>query len=232
VLLCGYGASDAAAAVASRADAGVEACYLFGSPNLDDALRATHGDVVIVPYLMSDGVTCAALRDKAAAHREASGHTVLVTAPLGEHPGLADIVENMACAAAAREGLMPQATSVLLVTHGTARHPASLDVARRLAGAMRRTWQGCVFSCLEGGPTVTESATDLPPGPIVSVGLFLDRGNHARMDLPAELAACGRSIVHAGCLGEADGLAALVRDLVLSASASAEPSARRSAMSG
>ncbi|MBO8191308.1 sirohydrochlorin chelatase [Streptomyces oryzae] len=88
---------------------------------------------------------------------------------------------------------MSRSASVLLVAHGT-RHLAGARTARELADAVAARLGQPVHVAYADvrGPTVAETLARLP-GPVTLVPAFLASGYHVRTDIPAQVAAAGRT---------------------------------------
>lgn len=84
---------------------------------------------------------------------------------------------------------------LLLVAHGT-RDPAGAVVTEAVAAQVRALTGVPVEPCYVDvrRPTPAEALARLP-GPVVAVPMFLAAGYHVRVDVPAQLAATGRSDV-------------------------------------
>lgn len=94
-------------------------------------------------------------------------------------------------------------STLLLVAHGT-RDPAGAVATAALAAAVRRARPDHTVAVAFADvrrPTPADALESLP-GPCVAVPLFLAAGYHARVDVPAQLAATGRTdVVLAAPLG-------------------------------
>lgn len=90
----------------------------------------------------------------------------------------------------------PPAGSLLLIAHGT-RDPAGAEATEALAERVRATRPGLEVAVAYADvrrPTPADALAALP-GPCVAVPMFLAAGYHARVDVPAQLAATGRGDV-------------------------------------
>ena len=87
---------------------------------------------------------------------------------------------------------------LLLVAHGT-RDPAGATVTEAVAEQVRELLGVPVSACYADvrHPTPADALAELP-GPVVAVPMFLAAGYHVRVDVPAQLAATGRTDVAAG----------------------------------
>lgn len=108
---------------------------------------------------------------------------------------------------------------LLLVAHGT-RDPAGPVVVENLADALaERAGVPVRTSYVDvTGPTVAEALAELD-GPVVVLPAFLAAGYHVRADLPAQLAAAGRTGDVAVCdpIGPDPALASAMRDRLVAA---------------
>ena len=84
---------------------------------------------------------------------------------------------------------------LLLVAHGT-RDPAGATVTEAVAEQVRELLGVEVSACYADvrHPTPADALAELP-GPVVAVPMFLAAGYHVRVDVPAQLAATGRTDV-------------------------------------
>jgi sirohydrochlorin cobaltochelatase len=131
------------------------------------------------------------------------GPDVAVCRPIGTHPGLAEVMADMARAACEVQGWATQETALLVVGHGTVRHPDSGVTARRHAARIAASEEFCdvAVAFLDEPPGVGEVLMGLEASRCVAVGLFIDRGEHGENDIPRLLAANGHGVVYAGPVG-------------------------------
>ncbi|MCX2734206.1 sirohydrochlorin chelatase [Saccharopolyspora sp. NFXS83] len=108
---------------------------------------------------------------------------------------------------------------LLLAAHGT-RDPAGPRVLDRIAAAVAERAGVAVHVAYVDviGPTLADALRELD-GPVVAVPAFLAAGYHVRTDLPAQLAAAGRSgdVTTTAPLGPAPELAAAMLDRLTAA---------------
>jgi len=187
------GERHAAALAASGRFASVATAYLNGGPPLAQSSRGSGpGDLVVVPFLMSDGHCVRNLIPRALGLEgrvtRANGRRLIYGEPVGASPGLAEIIARRARACCAGHGLEPSRSDVLLVGHGSLHDPASrrtaLDNGRRLARLGLFESVACAF--LDEPPLAAEVIPGLAAEgpPVVVVGLFAGDGRHAAEDLP------------------------------------------------
>jgi sirohydrochlorin cobaltochelatase len=128
---------------------------------------------------------------------------VTVCQPIGVHPRLADMVATRAQALCATKGWRPGDTALLIVGHGTERHPDSGTTARWHAAqiAARGIFVEVATGFLDERPRVSQALDALRASQCVVVGLFVDAGVHGEEDIPALLAPAGERAVYAGPIG-------------------------------
>jgi hydroxymethylbilane synthase len=195
VVLAAHGGGDDAAAnlaVATLADAvGAAAglttrcAFTLGNPGFVPAIADTPpGDVLVLPVMTSDGYF---VRDRlvpaAVSAARASGRTAAVAPPIGLDPALhAATADRFIRAVCAAGGPMP--TSVLVVGHGTRRHPGSGATTRLVADTLRRmepAWTvGAAF--LDQDPLLEDAASTLR-GDLAVLPWLLGGAGHELDDL-------------------------------------------------
>jgi sirohydrochlorin cobaltochelatase len=212
LVLCAHGirggVGAAAAAHAGRIAARglfaeVHACALKGAPGLREIVAAVsaHG-IVFAPLLMAEGYTLQSILRKLE-HATDGATRVTVCRPIGIHPGLADVIASRARALCATKAWRPGDTALLIVGHGTERHPDSGATARQHAAqiASRGIFAEVATGFLDERPLVPEALHALRAPHCVAVGLFVDAGEHGEEDIPALLAEAGERAVYAGPIG-------------------------------
>jgi sirohydrochlorin cobaltochelatase len=192
----------AAAGVAGEVAVG----FLNGAPSIVEAMAAFHlPEVIVYPMFLAEGFF-AGTRLPAAVGAAAGTRRVHILPPLGLDPALADLVAGKAAAAARDRGVAAEATTLVLLAHGSSRDAASreatMDLAARLGG-----FAAVRIALLEEPPSLAE-VLDGIAGPAVVVGLFAGEGLHGGEDLPDLIA--GRDVATAGIVGTWPEIAALV----------------------
>ena len=198
----GAAAELARALARSRRFAAVAAGCHKGEPGLDASLDALPaGAVIVLPLLMAEGWTYAAIRRRLLGHRRAG--EVRLAPPLGTHPGLARLVAARALALCARERWQPRASTLLLAGHGTHRHAGGSAAIRAMAGrlAARHRFAAVRVGFLDEAPQLAAVAAALGPGPCVAVGCFVDNGPHGRDDVGTALRSAAGPLAYAGAIG-------------------------------
>jgi sirohydrochlorin cobaltochelatase len=162
------------------------------APFLHEALGQFEArEVAIVPIFTSVGYYTEhviprelALEDPS---RRPPGMNVRLCRPVGTHPGMAEVVLERAQS----EG--EPGFALVIVGHGTPKHPESGRVTRELADALRDRWRhGPVAAAfLDEEPGVERVVREQPgPGAVV-VPFFISEGWHAGVTLPASLSVQG-----------------------------------------
>jgi sirohydrochlorin cobaltochelatase len=211
LVLCAHGirggvggaAEHAARIAAGGLFAEVHACALKGKPGLREVVAAVRApEVVFAPLLMAEGYTLQAMLRKLQGATDPPRPTT-VCRPIGVHPRLADMIASRARALCATSGWQPAETALLIVGHGTERHPDSGATARRHAAqiAAREMFAEVATGFLDERPLVPEALDALRAPHCVAVGLFVDAGEHGEEDIPALLAPEGERAVYAGPIG-------------------------------
>ena len=173
----------------------VMAAFHSGEPSLETALRkTTRQNRIIVPVLTSAGHYFARLHEVIAAESHGAGGTTL-TPPLGSQDRIVTrIVEEVRREVARQEWLVAD-TAVLVIGHGTLRHPESGATTVALAAALRaRLSMPAAPAFLDQPPTIEEALIATDRRNVVVVPFLLGGGAHARQDVPARLRAHHQSL--------------------------------------
>jgi uroporphyrin-III C-methyltransferase len=160
----------------------VAVAFHLGEPGFDTVLDELGADTVtVVPVMTSAGhftrtVLPAALR------RNARARTLpmAITPPLGTHPGIAALVARRIGELLRSHRLERDETAVLLVGHGTPRHPASRQSTFDLADALRaRGAAGEVASgFLDDDPGVPDALAALTRPATLVIPFLIGGGDH------------------------------------------------------
>jgi sirohydrochlorin cobaltochelatase len=206
-VLCAHGIEGHPGAATEHAErlrarglfAEVHGCAHRGRPGLAETLAAVRARRIwLAPLLMAEGLTLRKMLDKVAHHPE-----IAVCRPIGTHPGVADVMADMARAACSSKSWATRETALLVVGHGTVRHPDSGVTARGHASRIAASEEFCdvAVAFLDEPPGVGEVLARLETSRCVAVGLFIDRGEHGENDIPRLLAVSGHEAVYAGPVG-------------------------------
>jgi sirohydrochlorin cobaltochelatase len=221
LVLCAHGIRGGVGAAAEHARriagrgllAEVRACALKGAPGLTEAVAAIRApEMVFTPLLMAEGYTLHAMQRKLRAAANPSTRLILCR-PVGSHPRLADALTAKALSFCAGKAWRPADTALLIVGHGTERHPDSGGTALYHAGqiAAQDIFAEVAVGFLDEPPHVSEALKRLRAERWVAIGLFVDAGEHGEEDVPALLAPAGDRAAYAGPIGPDP----LVTDLIL-----------------
>jgi len=215
VLLISHGSANNAKAAAwahairltaSGRYAGVEVGFLRGKPTIAEALGALpDGEVLALPLALSDGHVVGNLVPKALSKASDRTHVVRTLPPAGTAALLPQLVAAHAKAAAAKAGLDPTTTGLLLVAHGGGTGE-SRENAWRMAAALdgATPFHVVATAFLEESPGIVETALRIG-GSFAAIGLFAERGDHVMRDVEGALDQArrrlGTTIVDAGPIG-------------------------------
>ena len=219
LVLCAHGARGLACSAAHQADAlrraglfeEIDACALYGKPRLETVLDRLSGrDVVLVPFLLAEGWTLDVVIERLRPYRG----RVRLAPPIGAHDGMAGVLIERALGGCRLRDWPAAETAVLLVGHGSTRHPRSAATTRRhaagIAGSGRFAEVAAAF--LDQAPTVAEAVRKITAPRIATIGYFSDAGNHGAVDVPRLLRQTGRTTAYLGAIGRDPGLLRLITE--------------------
>jgi sirohydrochlorin cobaltochelatase len=192
----------------------VHACAYRGTPGLAETLATSRArNICLAPLLMAEGFTLRMMLRKVGQHDQSR---LAVCRPIGAHPKLAEVMADMAQGACAAQDWTPRETALLVVGHGTVRHPDSGLTARRHAAhiAATKTFREVAVAFLDEPPGIDEALAGLTSSRCVVVGLFIDRGEHGEADIPRTLAAGVHPAIYAGPVGSDPRITDLLLDQV------------------
>ena len=216
-----YGVKRIAQAVSARrlvAEVGVG--FINGTPGIGEAFAAlTASRVMVYPLFASSGYFTRDRLVQLLDEANAEGRDVEVLPPLGLDPGLPDLVLDRATTVARACGFVPEASTVILLAHGSRRNTASREATEQVARAIegRAGFRGVGIALLEERPFMDE-AMALVQGPAVVVGMFSGEGMHGAGDAPRLIAELNRNdVVYAGVIGNVAGIEDIVAESVAAA---------------
>jgi sirohydrochlorin ferrochelatase len=137
------------------------------------------------------------------------------------HPRLTALIAERAASAAGELGVRPAEAALVLIAHGSLRHPASEDAACRQAAALcgTRMFADVAVAFLEQPPPPAVVLRRLNR-PAVAVGLFAVAGHHAMVDVTAAITAAGRhDVAYTGPIGADPGMVSVIASIIADASA-------------
>jgi len=234
LLLLGHGSArrpDAAAALGHLRDALAEhrqfaevgIGYLAGAPDAAGALAGMMASrIYLLPCFIAAGyfsqVKLPDLLGLAGPLTRRGPRTLCYCEPLGESPGLSELAAAQALREARRLGLAASGATLLLVAHGTPRHPGSAENARRHAAAIAATstFATVAVAFIEEPPMLPDMLAALAGRDVILVGLFAAEGGHGGADVTAAIAgeqsrrgSATGLLAYAGAVGAEPGMADL-----------------------
>ncbi len=191
--------------------------FINGTPGIGEAFAAlTAPRVMVYPLFASSGYFTRDRLVQLLDEANAEGRDVEVLPPLGLDPGLPDLVLDRATTVARASGFAPEASTLILLAHGSRRNTASREATEQVARAIegRAAFRGVGIALLEERPFMDE-AMALVQGPAIVVGMFSGEGMHGAGDAPRLIAELNRNdVVYAGVIGNVAGIENLVAGAV------------------
>jgi sirohydrochlorin cobaltochelatase len=210
------------AAHGSRSDAEVNDCVLLmarraaGLAGFDLGVAAFHQGAphfsvvldqhpceraVVVPFMTSNGYYCDAVLPRELARNTRARRTMThITPPVGQHPALIPLVEARAMRVLGEHGVSPTVTTLVIVGHGTRRHPKSRESAEDLATmiATRGGFAEVITAFLDEDPRVETIPGRASFSNILVEPFLINDAHHALVDVPERLGLSPGSLADAG----------------------------------
>lgn len=187
--------------------------FINGAPTVGEAFAAlTAPRVIIYPLFAANGYFTRDRLVQLLDEADSEGRSVEVLPPLGLDPGFPDLVLAYATQTACENGLAPEASTVILLAHGSRRNSASREATERIAREIRNraAFRDVHIALLEERPFLRDAAA-LVSGAAIVVGLFSGEGMHGARDAPRLVAELDRNdIAFAGAIGSVAGIEDLV----------------------
>jgi sirohydrochlorin cobaltochelatase len=155
-----------------------------------DGLKSTR--VLVIPALTSDGYfSRIVLPRELAKNRGFSEVRFECTPPLGTHQRISELVRSSVSAVMQRTGWNKEDTAVVIVGHGTARHPRSRDTTLEVAERLHKTGVAvrCSAAFLDQLPRVEEVPTLVKQPHVVVYPFLIGGGYHAEEDIAERIGA-------------------------------------------
>jgi len=195
----------------------VAVAFHQGEPGFDTVLDELRADeVTVVPFMTSAGhysetVLPAAL----AGNRRYPEIRLRQTPALGTHPGIAALVARRVTHLLRNEGLTRDTVSLVLVGHGTPRHPDSRAATQHLAETLelRRVAGQVLAGFIDDEPPVEQVLRQARLSVTLVIPFLIGGGTHALTDLPQTVLGAGTRVLLDDAIGSYPGLAELVIDL-------------------
>ena len=166
----------------------VASAFHQGEPGFDTVLdELTADEVTVVPFFTSEGYYADQVLPEALARNLRFGDLRLRQTPaVGTHAGIGPLVARRVTEVLRTHGLERDRTALLLVGHGTPRHPGSRVATERLAEALRRrrVVADVLPAFLDDEPPLGEAIARLGHPTALLVPFLIGGGTHAVEDLP------------------------------------------------
>jgi sirohydrochlorin ferrochelatase len=114
------------------------------------------------------------------------GRTIRLMAPLGEHPGLGELIRRSADLEVNRHDLTPEGTGVIIVGHGNTGNERSDETTRRHARSLAKAgrFREVVAAFLDQPPLLEDAVeSSIADGPVVVVPYLIGGGVHEGVDV-------------------------------------------------
>ncbi len=169
----------------------VSAAYHQGTPGFAGVLDLLQSRrVTVVPLMTSSGYYSEVVlpRTLAASRRDAALE-LRQTPPVGTHPHMVTVLADRVMTLLRRFELSAEGTAVLLVGHGTRRHPRSRSATEtlrdRLADHLAMAAVAVAF--LDDDPAIADAHARLGAAHLIVLPFLIGMGPHARRDIPMQL---------------------------------------------
>ncbi len=153
-----------------------------------DSLVADH--ITVVPMMTSRGYFSeVVLPRELARNQRYPSICVCRTDPVGTCPGIVSMVARLVCDRLREHDLSFDKTALVIVGHGTRRHPGSRDATFRLADSLRSrgVCSEVISGFLDDHPQVDTLLDQVTQSDVVVVPFFIGGGPHAASDVPTAL---------------------------------------------
>jgi uroporphyrin-III C-methyltransferase/precorrin-2 dehydrogenase/sirohydrochlorin ferrochelatase len=206
----------------------VAVAFHQGEPGFDGVLdELTSDEVTVVPLMTSAGhYSDVVLPAALARNRRFEEVRLRQTPPVGTHPGMAALLARRVSELLRDNALDRSATSLLLVGHGTRRHPDSRTSTLELADTLRRRRVAgeVVAGFVDDDPPVAQAFAAARGESVLVLPYLVGGGTHVLEDIPRALGlepgvaptvarVDGRTVLLDGAIGALPGLVELVVDL-------------------
>ena len=156
------------------------------------------------------------------------GKTITLTGPLGEHPAMTKVVQNIVLKQMNEHCLDRADTAVAIIGHGTRRNSNSRNTTRYQANYLRElNWVSDVVDVyLDDEPGIPSIYDTTNAGNIIALPYFLAPGSHVSIDVPRALGmsglttpqtVAGRQIYYSESLSTDDSIVSALHELALDA---------------
>ena len=211
----------------------VTACFWKEPPALHQVLDTVEAtNVFVVPVFTARGYfTQSVIPAEMGVHgpvTKQDGKTITLTGPLGEHPAMSSVVQNIVLKQMNEHCLDRADTAVAIIGHGTRRNSNSRNTTRYQANCLRElNWVSDVVDVyLDDEPGIPSIFDATNAGNIIALPYFLAPGSHVSIDVPRALGmsglttpqpVAGRQIYYSESLSTDDSIVSAVHELALDA---------------
>jgi uroporphyrin-III C-methyltransferase len=182
----------------------VAVAFHQGEPGFDTVLdELTADEVTVVPFLTSAGhYSEVVLPEGLARNRRFPEVRLRQTPPVGTHPGVAPLVARRVTELIRDQQAEREAIGLVLVGHGTPRHPDSRRATEQLAETLRRRRAAgrVVAAFIDEEPTADRAVAEVQGRTVLVLPFLIGGGAHALEDLPRLV-----GLVDGGPAGQVDG---------------------------
>ncbi len=195
---------------------------LRGEPNAALAFDTLTAPVVhVVPFFLEDGYFTQVAIPELLLPRAHDSRRIRFCQPVGLNAGIATLLERRLLRHCESLETDPKTVCVLLVGHGSSKHPGQARALRRHADTLRSSgiFGSLRVAYLEEAPTVAEALAGARDNVVLVLGYLANEGVHASRDLPEPIAAerswRGTALppIHdLGAIGADDSLPALIAE--------------------
>jgi uroporphyrin-III C-methyltransferase len=223
----------------------VAVAFHQGEPGFDGVLdELLAEEVTVVPLLTSAGHYSEVVLPEALARNRRFGSVRLRQTPaVGTHPGVAPLVARRVTELLRDRHLDREDVGLVLVGHGTRRHPHSRAATEQLAETLRRRRVAAEVAAafLDDDPPLDQVAASIRRPILLVVPFLIGGGTHALEDLPRLAGLAGgelegrvgnRRILIDGAVGGYPGLEEIILDLARKHTPPPAPRFRPRLMSG
>lgn len=162
-----------------------------GEPTFATVLDQLDADeVTVVPVMTSDGYYCdVVLPQELAKNQRFTQVRLRQTPPVGAHPSMMSFVERRVRVLLREYNLEPRDVCVVVVGHGTPRHPRSRLVTVRLAEGLQglEFCREVLYAFLGEAPGVESIVDRATANAVMVIPFLVSGGPHATMDIPVRL---------------------------------------------
>ena len=152
--------------------------------------RMTADEITVVPVMTSGGYySDLVLPRELARNTRYAAVKIRQTIPVGSHPGMVDLVADRAAELAGAMNMTPSDTCLVLVGHGTQRHPGSRGATDHLAEslAQRCLWGQVLAAFLDDQPKIEGVCARAGHPNVLVLPFMINDGPHATRDTPQRI---------------------------------------------